>query len=215
MDYKRLLTQVERTLEQIETSDATRTTIEQIAETIATNFREQLGITGGRIYELNDDNCYELAGRFGVSKAGALGIVVPRDYKPIELVRALTAVLRILRQVRDRVGISQSSSVNLFVCDGRNLVATRFTFDFGCWEGQPHEANLRYLSLWYTTGKDYGYHDDEWKMIGGAANADSMLLASEPLTRDISTWVEVPEYSIMYATGKSGYGFVTTVEVDV
>jgi sigma-B regulation protein RsbU (phosphoserine phosphatase) len=87
MDYKRLLTQVERTLEQIETSDATRTTIEQIAETIATNFREQLGITGGRIYELNDDNCYELAGRFGVSKAGALGIVVPRDYKPIELVR--------------------------------------------------------------------------------------------------------------------------------
>ncbi|MCU1230408.1 MAG: hypothetical protein JWO97_3292 [Acidobacteria bacterium] len=87
MDYKRLLTQVERTLEQIESSDATRSTIEQIAETIATNFREQLGITGGRIYELNDDNCYELAGRFGLSHDAPLGIVVPRDYKPIELVR--------------------------------------------------------------------------------------------------------------------------------
>ena len=50
MNYKNLLTKVERTLE-------------QIAETIAANFRDELGITGGRIYELNDDNCYELVGR--------------------------------------------------------------------------------------------------------------------------------------------------------
>jgi sigma-B regulation protein RsbU (phosphoserine phosphatase) len=88
MDYKRLLTQVERTLEQIESAETTRFTIEQIAETIATNFREELGITGGRIYELTpDDNCYTLVGRFGVaSNEGSLGIAVPRDYKPVELV---------------------------------------------------------------------------------------------------------------------------------
>ena len=86
MDYKRLLTQVERTLEQIEATESTRFTIEQIGQTIATNFREQLGITGGRIYELTDENCYELVGRFGVYTDGPLGITVPRDYKPIELV---------------------------------------------------------------------------------------------------------------------------------
>jgi sigma-B regulation protein RsbU (phosphoserine phosphatase) len=86
MDYKRLLTQVERTLEQIEATESTRFTIEQIGQTIATNFREQLGITGGRIYELTDENCYELVGRFGVYNEGPLGITVPRDYKPIELV---------------------------------------------------------------------------------------------------------------------------------
>jgi len=86
MDYKRLLTQVERTLEQIENTESTRFTIEQIGQTIATNFRDELGITGGRIYELNDDNCYELVGRFGQSSEGPLGISVPRDYKPIELV---------------------------------------------------------------------------------------------------------------------------------
>jgi sigma-B regulation protein RsbU (phosphoserine phosphatase) len=86
MDYKRLLTQVERTLEQIENTESTRFTIEQIGQTIATNFREQLGITGGRIYELTDENCYELVGRFGVYNEGPLGITVPRDYKPIELV---------------------------------------------------------------------------------------------------------------------------------
>jgi len=88
MDYKRLLTQVERTLEQIESAETTRFTIEQIAETIATNFRDELGITGGRIYELSeDDNCYMLVGRFGKSNGNAsLGIAVPRDYKPVEMV---------------------------------------------------------------------------------------------------------------------------------
>lgn len=88
MDYKRLLTQVERTLEQIESAGSTRFTIEQIAETIASNFREQLGITGGRIYELSvDDNCYVVVGRFGKSTSDAsLGITVAKDYKPVELV---------------------------------------------------------------------------------------------------------------------------------
>ena len=86
MDYKRLLTQVERTLEQIESAESTRFTIEQIADTIAANFRVELGITGGRIYECNDENNYELVSRFGVRHEGALGIVVPKDYKPIELV---------------------------------------------------------------------------------------------------------------------------------
>ena len=86
MDYKRLLTQVERTLSQIESAESTRLTIEQIAETIATNFRDELGITGGRIYEVNDDDNYELVSRFGAVHDGTIGIVVPKDYKPIELV---------------------------------------------------------------------------------------------------------------------------------
>ncbi len=86
MDYKRLLAKVENTLEQIENAETRRFTIEQIAQTIATNFREELGITGGRIYESNDNNDYELVGRFGVSRDGPVGIVVPRTYKPIELV---------------------------------------------------------------------------------------------------------------------------------
>jgi len=86
VDYKRLLTTVEQTLAQIESAGTRRLTIEQIADTIATNFRDELGITGGRIYELNDENSYELVGRFGVSHDGPLGISVPKDYKPIELV---------------------------------------------------------------------------------------------------------------------------------
>jgi sigma-B regulation protein RsbU (phosphoserine phosphatase) len=92
MDYKRLLVQVERTLAAIEGSETRRLTVEQIARTIAENFRDQLGITGGRIYECEDES-YELVGRFGVSGDGALGIAVPKTYKPVELVLENGAVV--------------------------------------------------------------------------------------------------------------------------
>lgn len=85
MDYKRLLTQVERTLEHIESTTNRRLNIEQLAQTIAKNFREELGITGGRIYECTDDSNYELVGRFGEEHEGPIGIVVPKTYKPVEL----------------------------------------------------------------------------------------------------------------------------------
>ena len=86
MDYKHLLTQVERTLAEIESSDATSSTIEQIAATIATNFRSELGITGGRIYEAGETNNYEVVAGFGESALNTLGVSVSRDYKPLELV---------------------------------------------------------------------------------------------------------------------------------
>ena len=63
---------------------------------------------------------------------------------------------------------------------------------------------MNYLSLWYTLGRDYGLHDGEWKMTGGAENADSMMVASEPLTRDTAAWVEVPEYSALLAELRRG-----------
>src|SRR6266550_9157832 len=85
MDYKSLLTKVEKTFAQIESAGTRRLTIEQLGETIATNFRDELGITGGRIYEATGDNTYELVGRFGKSKERELGISVNNDYKPLQM----------------------------------------------------------------------------------------------------------------------------------
>ena len=51
MDYKRLLTKVEKTVEAIEGDDGVGSTIASIATIVTNNFREELGITGGRIYE--------------------------------------------------------------------------------------------------------------------------------------------------------------------
>ena len=116
---------------------------------------------------------------------------------------ALEATLGIIRRAREALGIAQASSVNLFIANGRQLAALRYCFDFGCYRtddpAKVHEANLTFLSLWYTLGRDYGLHEGEWKMTGGAEHADSILVASEPLTRDTSSWVELPEYGALFA----------------
>ena len=39
-----------------------------------------------------------------------------------------------------------------------------------------HMLNLAYLSLWYTAGRDYGLHEGEWKMTGGAVAVVQVLL---------------------------------------
>ena len=120
-----------------------------------------------------------------------------------ELPDAIERALGIIRRERERLGIASSSSVNLFACDGAQLAAVRYCFDFGRYATEDpdrvHEANLHYLSLWYTLGRDYGLHGDEWRMTGDAAQADSILVASEPLTKDVASWVELPEYGLLTA----------------
>ncbi len=125
-----------------------------------------------------------------------------------ELVEAIARALAIIRRERTRLGIDVSSSVNLFFADGTQLAAVRYCFDFGRYATEDaarlHEANLNFLSLWYTLGRDYGLHEGEWKMTGGAQAADSILVASEPLTRDVASWVEVPEYAVLHARRHEG-----------
>jgi len=115
--------------------------------------------------------------------------------------------------VREEAGIDWVSSVNLFVADGKSIVAARYAFDFGCYASTDPKAvmpwQLEYLSLWYSLGKRYACHDGEWKMVGGRGAASAMLLASEPLTRDESTWLEVPEYSLVAFELRNGVPVVS------
>lgn len=133
---------------------------------------------------------------------------VKKELKQDQIFAAIQETLDIIREARARLGIAVSSSVNLFVANGRQLAAVRYCFDFGCYrtEGpsKVHEANLSFLSLWYTLGRDYALHEGEWRMTGGAANADSIIVASEPLTKDTSNWVELPEYGALFAEVRDG-----------
>ncbi|HEX2732071.1 MAG TPA: class II glutamine amidotransferase [Polyangiaceae bacterium] len=137
------------------------------------------------------------------------------DLTADEIIEAVRRALGIIREVREQCGIDTSSSVNLFLCDGNDLVATRFTFDFGCYPENINHANLNYLSLWYTFGHDYGFHDGEWKMRGGIDDHDSIIVASEPLTRDAATWLEVPEYSLVRVCRTQSEWSVETQPLDV
>jgi glutamine amidotransferase len=125
-----------------------------------------------------------------------------------ELLDAIAHALGVIREARLQLGIALHSPANLFITDGVQFAAARYCFDFGCYPTQdPAElvsGHFNYYSLWYTAGRDFGLHDGEWKMTGGAENADSILVASEPLTRDTAAWVEVPEYSVLHAELRGG-----------
>lgn len=121
-----------------------------------------------------------------------------------ELADAAISSLRLLREVRTQYGIDTSSPVNLCLTTGRALVATRFSFDYGWYPDQDAllETDLPYVSLWYTLGGEYVLGEGGSAM-SASDTARSLLIASEPLTLDTTTWLEVPEYSMITATRTS------------
>ena len=133
-----------------------------------------------------------------------------------ELVEALIQTLRIVRGVRERHGIDISSPVNLFVSTGRCFIATRFSFDYGWYPADDPllETDLPFVSLWYTHGGRYVERNDEWTMAGEGETA-SFLVASEPLTKDPSTWLEVPEYAVLSASRRNGAVEIECRDLDV
>ena len=133
-----------------------------------------------------------------------------------QLVDAVVKAFRVLREVRARHGIATSSPVNLFLSTGECLVATRFSFDYGWFPEDDAllEIDLPYASLWYTAGERYAEHDGEWEMVGDGP-AESFLIGSEPLTKNTSTWLEMPEYAVLSASLRDGIVETECHDVDV
>ncbi len=134
-----------------------------------------------------------------------------------DLAAAVASALRVLRKVREEHGIRTFSPMNLFLCDGDDLVAACFTFDHGCYEGlgdDYHPPDEKALHIWYTTGHDYGFHGGEWRMRAAGSEATSAIIASEPLTRDASTWRMVPMQHLIYIRRSDGPPTVELVSLE-
>ena len=133
-----------------------------------------------------------------------------------ELADAAAAALRLLREIRGRHGIDTSSPVNLCLATGDAIVATRFSFDYGWYPDEDAllETDLPYCSLWYTVGGEYVERDGRSAMAA-ADTPRSLLIASEPLTVDTTTWFEVPEYSMITAAVTDGGLDFATLDLDV
>jgi glutamine amidotransferase len=117
-----------------------------------------------------------------------------------ELADATADALRIVRKIRAAHDIDTSSPANLCLSTGRAVVATRFSFDYGWYppEDEMLETDLPFVSLWYAIGGEYAERDGDWQMTAGDP-LRSVIIASEPLTTDHSTWLEVPEYTMLTA----------------
>lgn len=120
------------------------------------------------------------------------------------VINAIIHTLKILHHVRQSSKITINSPVNLFISNGEFIAATRFVLDYG-WQPVDDEPSPHYTyhSLWYTYGESYGFYDNEYKMKGGEVNS-SIIIASEPLTEDTTTWLEVPEYTLVIAKQVNG-----------
>ena len=82
--HKSLFRKVEKALQRIERSSDPSSTIAETASAVIDNFKDELGVHGGRLYERRDGG-YELTRVFGGSVA-APGIFVPDAYPPVQQV---------------------------------------------------------------------------------------------------------------------------------
>jgi stage II sporulation SpoE-like protein len=82
---KSLFRKVQRAIEAIERSPDVASTIAETAGAVIENFREDLGVRGGRLYERRDGG-YELTRTFGGTRPVQIGLFVPDAYPPVQAV---------------------------------------------------------------------------------------------------------------------------------
>jgi glutamine amidotransferase len=121
------------------------------------------------------------------------------SHKVNDIFDAILTTIDILQHIRKKNAITISSPLNFFISDGSFIVATRYVLDYGKYSSHHYNsAHMIYHSLWYTYGDRYGCYQNEYKMKTGKKKK-SIIIASEPLTKDSTTWIEVPEYSFISA----------------
>jgi len=118
-------------------------------------------------------------------------------YETKNIIQAIHETLSIIERVRDKNNIHTASPVNLFITNGEFIAATRFVFDFGWLPfNAPPTTHSAYHSLWYTYGEQYEKYENQFQMLSEGKRT-SIIIASEPLTEDATTWIEVPEYTML------------------
>jgi glutamine amidotransferase len=123
------------------------------------------------------------------------------DLSAQDICAGIIKALEVIVETRRVLGIRTFSPMNLFLSDGNDLVAVCYTFGLGNYEGlgdDYHPPDEKLLRIWYTTGKSYGFYDGEWRMDHTSGEATSCIVASEPLTRDQSTWNSVPLQHLVF-----------------
>jgi glutamine amidotransferase len=128
---------------------------------------------------------------------------LPDPFVPVgieEAAAAVTRTLEILRELRARRRIATQSPVNLVLTDGTWMLATRYAYDYGWYPDDESffadEREHDFTSLWYTVGGAFARQPDGSYGVS-AGEPTSAVVASEPLSRSTSGWLEAPEYSLL------------------
>ena len=87
MNYHALFRKLEVQLSEIEQQQSLTQTIGLLIQRILSDFADDFGFTGARLYALDeDDNVYRLESKFGASGTAPIGFEIPVTYQPIKVV---------------------------------------------------------------------------------------------------------------------------------
>jgi predicted glutamine amidotransferase len=111
------------------------------------------------------------------------------------LQKAIVQTLDIIKSIRKKFKVYSASPINLFISNGEFIVVVRYTFDFGVFHNEMSKKHLTFYSLWFSYGGEFVKKNGIYKMTPG--DQSSICFASEPLSRNATSWVEVPEYSMI------------------
>lgn len=148
---KSLFRRVEKTLGTIERGADILATIRNVADHMVRDFREPLGMVGGRIYQLRD-NEYELVHTFGSASSHPVGIRVPRTYAAIEaLVDSGVVVMDLAApgvdpELEARLG-THARFAAIAVADGEYLVSFDLAPSSGSTEDLRASLNIVRLAI--------------------------------------------------------------------
>ena len=118
VDYRELMKKVERLVAATERVDDVEGTVHRVAEEIIAQFRDELGVFGGRLYRRQHHD-YILRATFGEAKPLEPGLRVPRTYAPIDqlLVRGVVYMglhdPGIDRSLEETLGVSEFAGIEV------------------------------------------------------------------------------------------------------
>jgi len=126
VNYRTLMKKVEQLVATLDGAEDEGSTIQSLVESIVVNFRDELGIFGGRLYRRRGA-FYVLSGIFGDAKEVPRGLKVPVTYPPIELLIEDGAVYmdaddpRIDKTLEDLLGVQRFAAIE--VGEGEYILA--------------------------------------------------------------------------------------------
>eukprot|EP01012_Entosiphon_sulcatum_P029800 TRINITY_DN3645_c0_g1_i1.p1 TRINITY_DN3645_c0_g1~~TRINITY_DN3645_c0_g1_i1.p1 ORF type:complete len:1297 (-),score=168.77 TRINITY_DN3645_c0_g1_i1:82-3972(-) len=127
--------------------------------------------------------------RRNAQQRGHASAGLPTSPTPRDLVEAMRETLRSIVAWCDEAGVTEQSILNFCVTDGQTVVATRFS----------HRTDDS-ASLYFSSGSKFSCHNGEYLMESTERKATVAIIASEPLTDNVSDWVRAPHNSFIVAT---------------
>ncbi|HEV3456142.1 MAG TPA: PP2C family protein-serine/threonine phosphatase [Thermoanaerobaculia bacterium] len=118
VNYRALMKKVEHLVATLDRAEDEGSTIQSLIESIIVNFRDELGIYGGRLYRRRGA-FYVLQGIFGDAKEVPRGLKVPVTYPPIELLIEDGAVSmdaddpRMDKKLEDLLGVERFAAIEV------------------------------------------------------------------------------------------------------